>query len=290
MTDKDFSNVDLPEGFSGSELKLSTWWAYNSEKVRSYAIGAFIIFDVALLLFGLWGFFDWLVFNGVREERDIRRLTSVEYVQLGVAPAIREVKFGSPVVLALPDSRYDVLIPVDNENPNHWLELGYRIVIGGEETDLKKTYVLPGESKFIAELAIARPGSPGSVELKVETRKWHLVDAHMVEDYPTYAESRLRFGVSEPTFTPPEAGNVGGVTKFTLTNDTAFTYHDVDVLVLLYRGASLVGVNKIRINRLETLEKRNMEIFWFQPLPQVTRTDVMINVNILDEDSIEIPR
>lgn len=290
MADKDFSNVDLPEGFTGSELKMSTWWVANREKVRAAGIAAFVVFDVILLLVGLWGLFDWLVVGGVREERDIRRLTSPAYVQLGTGSAIREVKFGTPVVLSLPDSRYDVLVPVENENPDYWLELGYRIVIGGEETPLRRTFVLPGQSKFIAELAVESQGSPGSVELKVESREWNKLDAHDVPDFEAYAQNRLSFGVSDPTFTSVTGGTTGGVSRFTLSNETAFTYLDPELLVLLYRGDSLVGINRITIDRLGAGEERDMEIFWFQPLPQVTRTDVLVNVNILDPDVYEVPR
>ena len=283
MTDKDFSNVDLPEGFSGSELKASMWWVENKGKVRGIALGAFIVFDAVLLLVGLWGLFDWLAGGGIREERDIRRLTSANYLQVGAQAPIREVKFNSPIVLALPNSRYDVLVPVENENPGHWLALGYRIVIGGEETPLRYAFVLPGQSKFISELAVERSGSPGSVELKVESRKWNRVDAHMVDDFERFAENRLRFGVGEPTFTPPPPGETtGGVSRFMLSNDTAFTYLDADLLVLLYRGDALVGVNRVTLDRLGAGEDRNVELFWFQPLPQVTRTDVMVDVNILD--------
>lgn len=291
MPDKDFNDINLPEGFSGSELRLSTWWIENRGRVRSFAIGAFVVFDIILLLIALWGIFDWLVVGGAREERAIRRMTSPSYLQFAALPTVREVKFGAPLVLSLPDARYDVLIPVENENVGHWLELGYRIVIGGEETPLRKTFVLPGQSKFIAELAIPRKGSPGSVALKVETRKWRRVDPHVVKNYADYAESHQRFSVSDPTFTPaPKGDTTGGVSRFSLSNDTAFTYLDPDILVLLYRGGALVGVNKITLDRLEAGERRDVELFWFQPLPQITRTDVLVDVNILDADAIEIPR
>lgn len=284
MPDKGLEEVDLPEGFSGQELRWSLWWIDNRDKLKKLGIIAFIALDALLISIGAWGFLDWLAIGGISEERAIRQLTSPTYAQLGGKIDLREVTFGTPIVLSLPDSKYDIIIPVENHNPRYWVELSYRVVIGGEESPLRETFVLPGQSKLLAELGLERRAGPGQVELKVEERSWHRVDAHEVPDLETWSESRLAIEMSDAEFVAAPTGEKGGVSRFTLSNDTAFSYYDGEVLVFLYRGSALVGANKVRLDQLLSNDSRDMEIYWYQPLPQITRTEVQFDVNIFDPD------
>lgn len=288
MSDKDLNSVDLPEGFTGSELKWSLWWIDHKDTVKRIGVTLFIVFDVILISIGAWGIFDWLALGGVNEERAIRQLTSPGYAQLGFGAPAREVRFDAPIVLSLPDSRYDVIIPVQNENADFWVELEYRVVIGGEETPPRRDFVLPGQSKFLTELGVRREGSPGSVELRVEKREWHRIDAHEISNYQAFADARLNIEAVNPVFTPA-VGEEGSKTSFGLRNRSAFSYYDVGLLVLLYRGDTLVGVNKVRFDELRAGAAEDVELFWFQTIPQVTRTEVVPDINILDPDAYQPP-
>ena len=286
MDDKGFEDVNVPGGFSGKELGWSLWWLDNRGKVKRAGVIAFIVFDILLLGFGLWGLIDWLAIGGISEEKAIRQLTSPGYAQLVSTPQVREIKFGSPVILASPGGKLDVLIPVENLNRSHWAELTYRVSVGGEDSSLKKAFVLPGQSKFIPELGLESIGSSSQVELKVESRIWRRIDPVAAADYEGYLESRLDVEVSDVSFVRAPEGEKGGITKFTLINHTAFTYRDSEALVLLYRSGALVGINKASVSSLGAGESMEMEIFWFGNLPQITRTEVQFDVNIFDPDAI----
>jgi len=288
MADKEPNAVDLPEGMSGRELKWSLWWIDHEDAVKRIGVILFVVVDIVLVSIGAWGMLDWLAFGGVSEERAIRQLTSLEYAQLGIAAPAREIQFGAPIVLSLPDSRYDVVVPVENENANLWAELEYRFIIGGEETPPLHDFVLPGQAKFLVGLGIRREGSPGTVELRVEKREWHRLDGHEIPNYEAYAAVRLNIEAVNPVFLPA-TGQEGSKTSFALRNRSAFSYYDTDLLVMLYRGDTLVGVNKIRLAELNAGAGENMELFWYQTIPQVTRTEVIPYINILDPDAYQPP-
>jgi hypothetical protein len=289
MTPGGNENARLPEGFSEKELRLSYWWVTRGAKVKKILVGLFIAVDAVLLGFGLWGLFDWLVLGGLDEARQIRILTSPAYGVARTGEVVRELQFGTPTVFQLRDGRHDVVFPVENVNPRHWAELTYRAVLGGEESGARTAFILPGETKFLTALGLDVKGG-GAVDIKVERRDWRRVDAHAVGDYAEFAERRLDIQALNPAYEPP-SGEPGGAgrTTFTLANMTAFGYRDVDVTVLLYRGDALVGVNAVRLDRLEAGARRRMELFWFQDIPQVTRTEVQAGVNILDEDAYLAP-
>lgn len=288
MSDKDFNSVDLPEGFTGSQLKWSLWWIDHKDTVKRVAVTVFIVFDVLLLSIAAWGIFDWLALGGVNEERAVRQLTSAGYAQLGTGGTAREVRFDAPIVLSLPDNRLDVVVPVQNENANFWVELDYHFVIGGVETREYKDFILPGQAKFLTGLGIRHEGNIGAVELRVDRRVWHRIDAHEVPDYESFRDARLSIEAVNPTFTPA-TGEEGSKTSFALRNRSAFSYYDADLLILLYRGDAIVGVNKIRLDELVAGAAEDVEVFWFQTIPQVTRTEVIPSINILDPGVYQPP-
>lgn len=283
-----FNNVDLPEGYSGAELKAASWWLDHKHQVKRAAIGSFVALDVLLIAAGAWGIFDWLALGGVNEERAMRQLTSPAYAQLGGLAAPREIAFGTPIVLTLDNERYDVVVRAENPNSSYWAELEYAVTVGGQETPLMRDFLLPGQAKFLTALGVRRASAPGRVELRVSRRDWRLVDRHETGDYADYAARRLAFQLSEPSFVPG-GGNEPSRTAFTVRNASAFGYRRPAFLILLYRGDAIVGADRVVLEALRAGETRPVELFWFQPLPQVTRTEVLVDVNILDRDAYLAP-
>lgn len=294
MDDKNFGGVELPNALSEKDLRRSYWWVTHRERVTKIAFGLFIALDVLLVGYGAWGFIDWLAVSGAGEDRAIRQMTLPAYGKFGGIGEVRELRFEEPAVFTVPGGRYDIIALVQNENPRHWAELTYRFSVGGEETPERTAFVLPGQAKYLTELGYKKEASEagaGSVELKVLRRAWSRIDAHEIPDYESFAAKRLALEVVNPAFFPAIPGTSVPVsrTTFTLANRSAFSYYDIDVLVLLYRGEAVVAANKIRVNRLRAGESRPTELFWYQPLPQVTRVEVVPDINILDPDVYKAP-
>lgn len=287
----DFGGVDLPVGPSEKELRWSYWWVMNREKAGKIAIAAFIVFDAVLVLFGAWGFIDWLAVGGIDEERAMRQFASGSYVSLGGTRAVDELRIGAPIVLQGGRGKLDALVTVENSNLLYWAEVEYRFVAGGRELPLRETFVLPGQAKYLAELGIPAEAG-GSVELSVVRRAWHRIETFGAEDYASLRDTRLNFEVLNAKFTPadPLATAPVSVSSFVLRNGTAFGYYDVDLLVLLYRGDAVVGVTKASLDRILPGERRPMDIFWYQTLPQVTRVEVLPDINIFDPGVYRAPR
>ena len=277
-------------GVSGKELRWSQWWVDHREQVRKAGLGAFIVLDALLIGIGAWGFIDWLAVGGVREEQGIRQLTSPEYGRFPPL-ALEEIEVGAPIVLSGGVGKIDILAPVENRNATFWAELEYRFVVGGMELPSRKAFVLPGQAKYLSELG-ADSGSGASVELKIEKRIWRRADLRGARSAEAFAEERLNIRGENPVFRPSDTQATSPVSsaKFTLANDSAYGYYDIDVLALLYRGETIVGANAIRVDRLEAGERRPVELFWYQTLPQVTKVETRADVNIYDPDAYRSPR
>jgi len=269
-------------GVSEKELRWSQWWVDHRDQVRKAGIGVFVAFDAILMCVGLWGFIDWLALGGVKEEQAIRQMTSSSYGR-SEGISLEEVQVGAPIVLPAGTGKIDILVPVENHNQRFWAELQYRLVVGGTELPLRTAFVLPGQAKYLAELA-ASTENGSSVEVKVEKRIWHRATTVGDLDQQAFADTRLNIQGENAVFKPsdPLATSPSSSAAFTLANHTAFSYYDVGILVLLYRGDAIVGVNEVQVDQLTAGERKPMEIFWYQTLPQVTKVEVVPDINIYD--------
>lgn len=282
------SQINLNEavgGVSGQELRWSQWWVDHRERVGRIATGLFIVADAVLLGVGIWGFTDWLAFGGLKEEQAIRQMTGAGYGQFPDL-GLQEVRLDAPIVLPAGSGKVDVLVPVANPNPRFWAELRYRLVIGGTERPLRTAFILPGQTKYLAELA-APTDTGASAEVKVERRVWHRATPSGGLDQQAFADARLDIRAENAVYRPAVSGatSVSSSAAFTLVNDTVFSYYDVGVLVLLYNGDAIVGVNENRLDTLPARSRRPMEIFWYQPLPSVSKVEVVPDINIYDPDA-----
>jgi len=270
-------------GVTESQLRWSEWWVNHREQVRKVGIGFFVAADILLLGVGAWGFTDWLALGGLREENAIRQMTGPNYGRFG-GVGLQEVQVGAPFVLSGGAGKVDILAPIENGNDAFWAEIEYHFVVGGVDQESLKTFVLPGQAKYLVHLGA--PADAGSgVELRIDRRLWHRAGTLGAESLQALYDTRLNIAAENPVFKPadPLATTPVSSANFLLANHTAFGYYDVDLLVLLYRGDSIVGANKIRVDRLQAGEKKPMELFWYQVLPQVTRVEVMPDINIYDE-------
>lgn len=270
-------------GITDSELRRSEWWVEHRDQVRKTAIGVFVAIDAILLGFGLWGFADWLALGGLKEEQAIRQMTGARYGSFA-GVGLQEVQVGAPFVLPGGTGKIDILAPIENRNERFWAEVAYHFVIGGVAQPTLETFVLPGQVKYLTHLGAPSDGG-GSVELAIERRLWHRAGTFGASTLQDLYDTRLDIRAENPIYVPsdPLATTPVSSAKFTLANRTAFGYYDIDLLVLLYRGDSVVGVNKLRVDRLAAGERREVELFWYQTLPQVSRVEVVPDINVYDE-------
>lgn len=282
MADKQLNINETVGGVSGSELRWSQWWLDHRDRIRRIAIALFAVVDAVLIGVGLWGFTDWLALGGVKEEQAIRQMTSASYGQVS-AFSLEEVKVEAPIVLPAAVGKVDILVPVENPNPRFWVELQYRLVVGGVERPLRSAFVLPGQAKYLAELSA--PTDAGSnAEMKIEKRVWHRAVTLAGLSQQAFAETRLNIQGENAVFKPgdPLATSPSSSAAFTLANHTAFSYYDVGLLVVLYRDSSIVAVNRIQVDSLPAGARKAVEIFWYQQVSQVTKVDVLPDINIYD--------
>ncbi len=267
--------------------KLSVWWVEHRAFLKRSAIALFIAFDVVLLLFGGWHLLDAFAVSSGAEQNAVMRMVVLGQSDLRAYTdenAATDLEAGEGRVISIGNSRYDLYTTLLNPNDDWWAEFTYAFSSGDLTTDSRIGFILPSEEKSVVELAVESTSPIQAATLVIEDVTWHRVDHHAIADYETWASDRLNFLISASSFEKETRfdGETYGRTTFMIENDTAYSYYDVGLFVLLLRGSSVVGVNRTTLSSLESGVEAEVTVNWFGTLPSVSQVLVVPELNIFD--------
>ena len=144
-----------PASITDRELKLSYWYVTNKLLLRKVAVGVMIFVCVCF-----WAYVGWqMTFFAIEsqvESRMIERLMfssdiSLDTIESGV-PA--QLSYSQIQMLFGGSKRNDFLVQVENTNSLWLATFDYQFISPDVDTDIKKGFVLPGESKYLMDLGL----------------------------------------------------------------------------------------------------------------------------------------
>lgn len=267
--------------------KLSLWWVEHRAFLRRLGFALFMTFDAVLLLLGGWHLLDAFAVSYDSEQNAVLRMVASGQSDLRAyttAKAADDLEQGEGRVISIGGNRYDLYTALTNPNGDWWAEFTYSFTLGEESTDTQEGFILPLSEKPIAELAVESASPIQSASLVIEDIRWHRIDHHVVPDYLVWSSDRLNFSISASSFEKETRfdGETFGRMTFTVENDTAYSYYDVGMFVLLLRGNSVVGVNRTTLSSLESGVDTEVTINWFGTLPSVSQVQIIPELNIFD--------
>lgn len=285
----DLLNPKNDEKFSAQELKFSEWFLTHKILLRKILTGIIIGIAGMLWIYSLIGFVDWLLVTGPKERANLNTTLQIKLAP-GVLPSIaaQNIVFTEAQIFSGGASRYDLFAQVTNPNLSKWwAEFEYRFSGEGLDGVLKKGFVLPGETKYIAALGVERPYYPRNVRLEVRNLKYHRVDPHKILDYAKWRGERLNMIIRDKVFNPAASSNGKNIAslKFTAANDTAYGYRSVGFYGSLYRGEQLVAINYLAAEDFAAGEARELQMQFSEGLPTITKYEIVPEVNIFDESA-----
>lgn len=276
-------------GFTPGELQLASWWVRNRLALRKSVRIGLIVLNIVLWGYFVWGIVDAFVISYPRE-RLLTRDTALNVQLLAGLENDRPkaVDISDPQVFSTTDGRIDMISEVQNPNAQWWAEFNYRFTVGGEEeTPLRTGYVLPGETYIVTELGY-KAQTPGSKQASVdiENVRWHRVDPKVLAiGYDAYKNERKQLTIKNSRYdTNLKLGSkTVGQSSFTVVNEGAYGFWSVDLIIQLLRGDRPAAVTKITVTNISPGESRDMQIAWVDNPPSVQQTEVVSQVNILDQ-------
>jgi len=270
--------------------RFSLWWVEHRALLRRIGFGVFIAIDAAMLLFVSWTMLDSFAISYESEQRAVAEMVAYGQSDLHAytaANAADDLEAGEPSVFSIGDNRFDLYTTIRNPNSDWWAEVMYYFVTAEGDSEVREGFILPNEEKPFVEIAFEAETPFFDAEIIVSEVMWHRVDHHAISDYDTWLADRISFEVEGAAFTKETnfEDEVYGQTAFSVTNDSAFSYYDPKLFILLKKGSSVSGVNRTTLSEINSGEEVEVSVNWFGTLPSVTSVEVLAEINVFDIDS-----
>lgn len=281
-------------GFTNGDLQKANWWVRHKAAIYFWSRTILIASNTLVWGYVLWGVVDAYAISYPRESRITLDIANNQAI-LNRIEQDRPGNIGTSQVLVFPttENRFDIMVDMENRNEQWWVEFSYRFNISGEQTPVHQGYVLPASQTTLTELGWKPKGKGGrAAQLVVENIRWHRVNPDEVEgNYSEFVRKRfggvaaehVRFEMAAPT----EGASLSRTT-FDVVNRGAYGYWSVDYVIKLKRGNTVMAVNRINLLDLKPGETRPVELYWFDKIQGVNKTEVIPVINLLDP-SVYLP-
>ena len=268
--------------------RFSLWWVEHREQLKKIGAGALLAFDAALGGFVLWTFIDSFLVSFGTERTAVAGMAVLGQDDLrayALSHAALPLEVGDGEVLPAGSGRYDLFAMIRNPNVDWHLQFTYQFRYGEFITPPQSGFLLPGEEKPFAVLGLASEiPIAKDVAIEIENLRWQRVDRHMTGEYAAWIANRLDLEIKDILFSTEVSVNKQAIgrTSFVVSNRSAFSYYDPEFWVVLRRGPSVVGINRILLPSLEAGETRTVDVNWFGALPAVGETQIIPSINVFD--------
>ncbi len=287
----DISRYPSNFGPSSKKLALGLWLIEHKKHFRAALVIFLVTIAAVSWSYTIYGL-TYYIARGMKEDETLARqivqnwVVGHDYI-LELAPA--DLIFSSPQIFKASEDKYDFLAEIRNPNPRHWASFSYCFSANNEEADCGQSFILPEETKIVSALAKVFKSRPAGPTFVVKEVSWVRVNPRQFPDWENFRDEHLNITMEGIKFTPaPTSGlseklNLNNL-EFTITNKTPFNYWEIHLNILLYRGSSIIGINRYTVLELMSREKREIEMSWLGGLSGVDNVKIVPEINIFKDD------
>jgi len=272
---------------SDFKLKASYWYVTHKVQLKKISIVSLVLLNVI--------FYSYIVFRSsvmffIEQPNYLKMLNSLStnlvdysYFRTTNQPAsLRIASFG-----ALPNGvdGVDYVVNLENSNEN-WIvrQAEVQLIDNGKVVDKKQIFIYPGQAKYLVFFN-EKQANQNSTSIALTNIKWQ-----RTENFVEFSAPRLNFVISEIQFQPASLINKRGeapvnTLNFKLANNSAYSYWQVGVYMILINGNGVVATNYLLVDQLKAGEIRDVSVNWAQSLPPVSTYLIEPEVDILNSSA-----
>lgn len=268
------------------KLDFGFWFVKNRRFLFIGFISALVLVSIIFYFKFFYSLYEYIK-NIPEERRAAQELSSITVTSNPDRAAV-PLKPGS-VNSFFNNSSYDFVSTVKNPNSNFFAYLDYCFTDGDLELFCSTATLLPEEDKYLISLANKIDKRPSNLKLVLRKVSWSRVDFKKYGDWKKYYFDRSNFVISDIKFSSSVSGGLSSVgnseISFEIKNDTAFNYWELPISVVLFNSNNVIGVNTYVIYEFMSSESRSVHFSWPDSISNVTKTEIIPNLNILDTDN-----
>lgn len=285
---KQDSDHSLGSEVSDRQLNFSLWFIRHQARLWMGVLVILLVVGASTLGYSLFKFGHYLIFGLGEDQRLQFELSSSPNPSFDRQNFFDNFYYSPVTVIAFDSEKSDLVASVGNENSRSVARFNYRFEYNGERLDGGESFVLPGETKYL--ISLAQPlSSLAGVELIIEDLRFQNLSPRLIPDWQQYRLDRLDFLIEKPTFVPgstnplSERVNLSEV-RFNISNQTAYGYRNVPLLIVLKRQGETVGVNRHYLSDFYSGQSRAVTLVWPGRLTAVDQIEVLPDLDIFDEN------
>lgn len=266
-----------------AQLEFGYWWVGHRSVVKNVLLLSCMVISGFLLLYGLYGLTDYYLLSySVNKKLYEPRAVNLNWNYLAQI-SMPDSLILDTVKVVRANENYDLIVPVKNPNDKWYVEkLTYHFDFSGQATPTKIKYVLPLQTVYLAELNLPRQGTGLSADLVVEDIQWKKEPA-----FQSLYDKFYQFDVTDISYVAAQQTGIEGAepvnqVKFKIKNVSPQNFWDLELVILLYGGTQLRGVNVYNLPSLDALEQKEIVINWPGALPPINKVNVIPQIDILD--------
>jgi len=280
-------NSSQPEKFTDFKLKASYWYVTHKFQLRRVLVIFLILLNVGFYGYSLYKASVMLFVEQPGYLALFRNFDQdlIDYQFFRQKNQPQPLAIGSFVALPGPAENFDLVVLVNNPNANWTVrQATAQLLSGGEIVAERNIFIYPGEEKYVVFFNQAQ-ASPTASQIR-------LVDVHW-QRQPNFSEfgpPRLNFSTSNVDFQPvTRAGGRGELPisslNFTIANNSAYSYWQVGVYMVLLTGSGIGGINYIALDQFKSGQIRPVAINWYGLLPPISSVKILPEVDIFNPTS-----
>lgn len=275
----------MEKDLTTKQLRFAQWYLTNKKKLKLFLL--IVVILVNIVVWGIVGYqtYNYFSLKKIHEE-GLKKLTTeqIDYLELHEHFQPENLILENLILLKLSSAepRYDFIIKIKNPN-KEWLiqEIEYYFSWENGQTSTQKSFILPGEEKYILALGQDVSGRLTKAEFILSNVDWKRINPNdellQIPSQFIFKDIKLDYAISEE-----EMIAIPQIT-FSIKNESIFSFWQINLLVILYQNSKIVGINIIPVKNWQSNEQRQIELIW-PKIPSHSYIQIVADVNSFDSD------
>lgn len=180
---------------------------------------------------------------------------------------------------------YDLAAEIYNPSKKHITHFTYQFILNDMPLDEQRSYLLPGETKIIAEYARKIQNKTKNIQIALKNQSFQNVSNKKTANPINFIQERVNFIAKDVKVASLSKNNDFYKISFDITNETPYNYWEVNLTTSLFKQKNIIGINHIVLEKFRAGEVRTIDVNWYDYLPSSTQISITPEVNVFNPNS-----
>lgn len=278
---------------SDFKLKIGYWFISNKIFLKRFFLFCLIISDVLLISLSGKRLIKYYTVERVELNKMMSEinLLTIDFKSYREKNKALNLQISELDVISLGNNRYNLIAKVVNPNLKKWVaeDVEYYFYSNGFQSEHKKSFILPGEKKFLTAFNIESDLAIRNPKLLISNIKWKMIKKKDIENFSKKIKEITDFQIKKINFSylsDLQIKNSGNSINFLVKNNTVYDYYEVGFFIITYNGPMITSANYLQLDDFMAGEEKKAEIVWQQTIPKPSQIIIKPEIDILNKNII----